>query len=185
MSFRDKIKSLNHWSFYLIIAGVAIEFCDEPLLFVGMVLCGAGLVFFAKNKVKSAWYGLAAIIPVFGPLLGICGILQVKKTVINNTSIENYDYITRSNYRAAIRDAVIMQIIILILAAVATDYGQMLQFWGFSMAAYWPMAIMLIVRSKKKTSRVDINIIRWGFLFLITFFTPVISMFVWYLRGIF
>ncbi len=86
-------------------------------------------------------------------------------------------------YQVAVRDAVAIQFVLGILTAITLDGGMLLQMWCFSTAAFWPMAILLLIRSRTKPNRLDPYVIRWAFLILILVVAPLVAGGVWKLQG--
>ena len=90
----------------------------------------------------------------------------------------------RKAYREAIHDALGIQVLLGVLTSLMFDCGMTFQMWYISMAAYWPMAIMLLIRGIKKPNRIDPYVIRWAFLLLIIVVTPVTTGIIWRWRGV-
>jgi hypothetical protein len=84
-----------------------------------------------------------------------------------------------NTYRIAVRDAVMVQAALGFLSAIVIDGGGLLQMWCISMVAYWPMVIMILVRSKSRPNKVDPYVIRWAFIVLQLALTPAVAILVW------
>jgi hypothetical protein len=86
-------------------------------------------------------------------------------------------------YDSPIFEAVAIQIVLGLLGLMILDGGVIAQLCGIALVAFWGGAAVLIWRRPQSPSRVDIELIRFGYLPLI-----VISYFlvgwIWHLRGL-
>jgi hypothetical protein len=86
-------------------------------------------------------------------------------------------------YDSPIFEAVAIQIILGLLGLMILDGGVIAQICGIALVAFWGGAAVLIWRHPQSPSRVDIELIRFGYLPLI-----IISFFlvgwIWHLRGV-
>lgn len=69
--------------------------------------------------------------------------------------------------------SVAVQIPLLILGSLASDGGQLGQWVPFSIAAYWLMALAIVIRRPRCPTRGDLIAIRFGFLFILMSFVTV------------
>lgn len=88
-----------------------------------------------------------------------------------------------AKYDSAIYDALLLQIVLGILSAMILDGGVMAQVCGIALVAFWGGVAVLIWRQPQSPSRVDIGLIRFGYLPLIII-SGFLSGFVWHLRGV-
>jgi hypothetical protein len=63
------------------------------------------------------------------------------------------------------------------------DYGQLAQICGIALVAFWGGAAVLVWRHRESPTRMDLWLIRYGYLplIVITFF---LAAWIWYLRGV-
>jgi len=101
----DKTRKLKHWGLGLIAIGLVLElspvFLPISLLrqwlsgwtdllqiilpIIGMVPCALGLILLAKAKGQSGVFGMLALAPVVGPLLGILSIILIDACIHKNS----------------------------------------------------------------------------------------------------
>lgn len=86
-------------------------------------------------------------------------------------------------YKSAVKDTIVIQVFLGIVTAAIFDGGLSSQAWAFSVAAFWPMAIMLIIRGRKEPNKIDPHIIRWAFLLILFVLMPLVSITVWKYQG--
>ena len=86
-------------------------------------------------------------------------------------------------YDSPIYEAVALQLVIGILGLLILDGGTIARICGIGLIAFWGGATVLICRRPQSPSRVDIELIRFGYLpvvvgayFMVTF--------IWHLRGV-
>lgn len=86
--------------------------------------------------------------------------------------------------RSAIFDSIAIQMLIGFLAGITLDGGFCFQIWVFAMAAYWGGCSLVLIRRWKMLTKTDLGVIRWGFLILAIIVTPLLSVWIWKLRGL-
>src|SRR5262245_20396287 len=88
-----------------------------------------------------------------------------------------------SPYRAAITSAIVQQVIVLVLASLILDGGDLLMFCLVACLAFWTGVIFIRVRRGQTPTKIDLLLIRSSYLLLciITFFAVHL---VWKLRGL-
>jgi len=88
-----------------------------------------------------------------------------------------------SPYRTAITSAVVQQVIVLVLAALILDGGDLLMFCLVACLAFWAGVVFIRVRRGQTPTKTDLILIRSSYLLLciITFF---VVHLVWKLRGL-
>ncbi len=79
------------------------------------------------------------------------------------------------DYRSALKVALLLQIIIGLFAAGATDFGLAFDVWWRSMAAYWGCLVVMVLRRPNAPTKVDLWMIRYGFVPLFIPITPVLT----------
>lgn len=84
-------------------------------------------------------------------------------------------------YDSAIFEAVAIQVALGVL--VLLDGGRVAQVFGIALVAFWPGAAVLIWRRAKTPSRVDLELIRFGYL-AVLFIAFFVVTGVWKLRGV-
>jgi len=86
-------------------------------------------------------------------------------------------------YDSPVRDAVSIQIVVGLLSLMMMDGGDLARICGIALLAFWSGAAVLIYRHPQSPSRVDLELIRFGYL-------PVVVMafflvqWIWHLRGV-
>ena len=87
-----------------------------------------------------------------------------------------------TNYRQAIFDALVLQVVLGILSLMILDGGQIAQICGIAMLGFWGGVTTLICRRPHTPTPTDITLIRFAFLplLLASFF---LVSFIWRLRG--
>lgn len=70
-------------------------------------------------------------------------------------------------YGYNLRFSVVVQLFLLVLGLFATDFGQLAQWVIFSIAIYWAMAVIVIVRRPSIPTRGDLIAIRYGFVLIL------------------
>ena len=86
-------------------------------------------------------------------------------------------------YDSPIFEAVVLQIVLGLLAGMVLDGGAIAQFCGIALVAFWSGTVVLIWRHPQTPTRVDLELIRFGYLpvVVVAFF---LSMWIWHLRGV-
>jgi hypothetical protein len=86
-------------------------------------------------------------------------------------------------YDSAIYEAVALQIVIGLLSLMILDGGELAQICGVTLVSFWGGAIVLIARRPQSPSKVDLELIRFGYLLvaIIAFF---LVGWIWHLRGV-
>ena len=77
---------------------------------------------------------------------------------------------------------IMQQFVVLTLAAMILDDGQILQICGYAALAYWGGFVMIMARRHSHLTRTDRILIRWGFLMLCAV-SSVVTGLIWGLRG--
>jgi hypothetical protein len=86
-------------------------------------------------------------------------------------------------YRKAIFDALILQVVIVILSAMILDGGDCAQVCLVALLAFWGGAAVMIWRRPQAPTQADILLIRFGY-FLVIFIAGALVHFIWHLRGV-
>ena len=86
--------------------------------------------------------------------------------------------------KSALFDSVAVQGVLGLLAVLVLDGGMCFQMWAFSMAAYWGGGSLILLRRWRAPTKVDIAMVRWGFLILCLVVTPAFSGLIWRMRGV-
>jgi hypothetical protein len=86
-------------------------------------------------------------------------------------------------YDSPIFEAVALQIVLGLLAALILDGGGIAQVCGIALLAFWGGAVVLIWRHPQSPSRLDVELIRFGYfpVILVSFF---LACWIWHLRGV-
>jgi hypothetical protein len=86
-------------------------------------------------------------------------------------------------YDSPIFEAVAIQIVLGLLALLILDGGMIAQICGIALLAFWSGAVVLILRHPQTPSRLDIELIRYGYIPV-----SIVSLFlvgwIWRLRGL-
>ena len=82
------------------------------------------------------------------------------------------DVKSKATYEGALQVATVFQVVIGILAAFTMDGGQLAWVWCSAMVGYWVGFAFVRVRRKSKPTKVDLFVLKWGFvpLFVLAFF---------------
>jgi hypothetical protein len=86
--------------------------------------------------------------------------------------------------RSALRDGIIVQVVLGMIMLPMLDGGMCAQVWVFSMIAYWGGCGLILLRRRNVPTKLDLVLIRWGFLMLCLIVTPAVAAAVWGLRGV-
>ena len=86
------------------------------------------------------------------------------------------------DYRKPVFDAVVLQVIIGVLSLMILDGGECAQICGAALLAFWGGTAVLIWRHPQSPSKMDIRLLRFGYLPVVIFAGIVIRV-VWHLRG--
>lgn len=88
-----------------------------------------------------------------------------------------------TKYDSPIFEAVSLQIVLSLLSLLVLDGGRVAQVFGIALVAFWGGATVLIWRHAKSPSRVDLQVIRFGYfpVLLMAFF---LVAGIWRLRGV-
>ena len=94
----------------------------------------------------------------------------------------NYCLPISESYRSAIFDAVKLQVVLGVLSLMILDGGDCAHISGAALLAFWGGGVVLIWRHPRTPTRIDIQLIRFGYLpvFAITF---VLIHLVWVAKG--
>ena len=87
-----------------------------------------------------------------------------------------------AEYDSPIFQAVALQIILGLLSFMILDGGAVAQICGIALLAFWGGAAVLIWRHPQSPSKLDLSLIRVGYLPVIVI-TLFLGHFVWHLRG--
>ena len=68
-----------------------------------------------------------------------------------------------TSWQEALKIAVIFQAVFGLAAAMILDGGGLLRCWAIAMAAWWPVALMMMSLRRQNPTRVDLFLIRWSF----------------------
>ncbi len=79
------------------------------------------------------------------------------------------------DYQSALKVALLLQIIIGLGAAIAIDGGLTFDMWWRSMAVYWGCFVVMVFRRPNTPTKVDLWMIRYGFVPLFIPITPVLT----------
>jgi hypothetical protein len=85
--------------------------------------------------------------------------------------------------RSAVLFAGLQQLIIIGLASVMLDGGVMLLKFLYAFVAYWVGFSILMIQRRKAHSKVDIQVVQYGYL-LLCVISFVAAPVVWHLRGV-
>lgn len=72
-----------------------------------------------------------------------------------------------SAYDVVIRDSLVVQLIVGVLAALMLDGGVLARVVGVAVLAFWLSAAVLVLRRPWKPSKFDLAFIQWGFWFVL------------------
>jgi hypothetical protein len=86
-------------------------------------------------------------------------------------------------YDSPIFEAVALQIVLGLLALLILDGGGIARICGIALVAFWGAAVVLIWRHPQTPSRLDIELIRFGYLPLV-FTSFFLSRWIWHLKGV-
>ena len=85
-------------------------------------------------------------------------------------------------YDGPIWQALRLQVIIGLFSLLLLDFGQIAQFCGISLLAFWTGALVLIWRHPQSPSKVDLELIRFGYLVVVVIALGLVSW-IWRLQG--
>jgi hypothetical protein len=88
-----------------------------------------------------------------------------------------------SKYDSPIFEAVALQIVLGLLSLLISDGGMVAQICGIALVAFWAGAVVLIWRHPQSPSRVDLDLIRLGYLLVIVLAFFLVAG-IWKLRGV-
>jgi hypothetical protein len=85
---------------------------------------------------------------------------------------DRVDVKTTAPYRGALQVAVVFQVLFGILSAFVMDFGVLAWLWCSAMVGYWVGFAFVRVRGKGKPTKVDLFVLKWGFvpLFVLAMF---------------
>ena|ERR1041385_2850933 len=85
-------------------------------------------------------------------------------------------------YDSPIFQALVLQMVLGILSGLILDGGMVAQICGIALVAFWTGAVVLIWRHRESPSRLDLELIRFGYLpvIVLAFF---LTGLIWHLRG--
>ncbi len=86
-------------------------------------------------------------------------------------------------YVSALGVAILLQVLSVIFAAMASHSSFLLQIWWRSVVVYWGGFMMVLLRRPYTPTRIDLVLIEWGLLCLFVL-TTIISGIVWRLAGV-
>jgi len=87
------------------------------------------------------------------------------------------------SYRTPIFEAVGLQTVLGILSMMILDGGTTARICGIALVAFWGGVTVLIYRHPKSPSKIDIQLIRFGYLPLAVF-AGFLVHFIWHFRGV-
>jgi uncharacterized membrane protein len=88
-----------------------------------------------------------------------------------------------SSYRTPIFEAVGLQVVLGILSMMILDGGTTARICGIALVAFWSGVTVLIYRHPKSPSKIDVQLIRFGYLPLVIF-AGFLVHFIWHFRGV-
>lgn len=86
------------------------------------------------------------------------------------------------SYRRAIFEALVLQIVIGVVSLMILDGGETAQVCGAALLAFWGGAAILIWRHAQTPSKLDLSLLRLGYLPVVLLAGVVIHL-VWHVRG--
>jgi hypothetical protein len=86
-------------------------------------------------------------------------------------------------YDSPVFEALAIQIIIGLLSLMMLDGGQLAQVCGVALVAFWSGASLLIYRRPLSPSRIDLQVIRFGY-FPVVVIAFLLANWIWHLRGL-
>lgn len=86
-------------------------------------------------------------------------------------------------YDSAIFEAVALQVVLGLLSLLVLDGGRVAQVFGIALLAFWGGAVVLVWRHAKSPSRVDLELIRFGY-FPVLLMAFLLVAWIWRLRGV-
>ena len=95
----------------------------------------------------------------------------------------SYSLPISSRYRTPIFEAVALQAIIGILSLLILDGGDIARVCGIALIAFWGGVTVLIYRRPKSPSKIDLQLIRFGYLPLVVI-AGFLVHFIWHFRGV-
>jgi hypothetical protein len=87
-----------------------------------------------------------------------------------------------AEYQRAFKQAVIPQVIVLVLTALNLDFGRSFRVCAIAALGYWATVAMMMWRRRQSPTRSDLIFLRYGFWFLILL-TSIAVPIVWRLTG--
>src|SRR5262249_12732787 len=87
------------------------------------------------------------------------------------------------DYKGPVFEALAIHVIIAILSLLILDGGRAGQVCGVALVAFWAGAAVLIYRRPHKPSRIDLQIIRFGYLPVVVIAFVFVNW-IWHLRGL-
>ena len=86
-------------------------------------------------------------------------------------------------YDSPIFEAVALQIVLGLLSLLILDGGEVAQICGIALVAFWSGAVVLIWRHPQSPSRLDLELIRFGYLPVVVI-SFLLTGWIWNLRGV-
>ena len=82
-------------------------------------------------------------------------------------------------FRNALIVSILLQIVLGFLAAINLDGGVFFHLWWRAMAGYWAALIVILMKRPNAPTKVDLFLVRWGFIPLFLIITPVLTALMW------
>lgn len=125
---------------------------------------------------EELWLGLSKM--TFGE--AITKIVNAKKA---EPSVGGHEGISRAYWRAA-QVAILFQILSGLLFCIGYDMGMLIQIWCFSALAFWSGVALIIFRRPQRPTQIDLFYIRWCSIIFLFVVTPLITHWIWKIRGV-
>lgn len=86
-------------------------------------------------------------------------------------------------YRRPIFDAVVLQVVFGGLSLLILDGGDSARICGVALLAFWSGVFVLICRHPRHPSKLDLELIRWGYVLVLVLALVVVHL-AWKIRGL-
>ena len=84
-----------------------------------------------------------------------------------------------TDYRNAVRVAAVVQVVMGLFISRSIDAGVSFELWWRAVVAFWGVFIVMILRRPYTPTKVDLILVRWGFIPLFLLLTPVVLAVAW------
>jgi hypothetical protein len=88
------------------------------------------------------------------------------------------------DYDRAVKVSLVLHVVCLSVSGLLLDDGQLAQWCGVSLVAYWSAYTVIAVRRPQTPTKLDLFLIRWGYPALCFSITPFLMILIWKLRGV-